>query len=673
MKRFLSLFIAAAVAMITHATVTVTKNPTGTVTITVVGEAGQIGEAAAWGSYDYSTAISDGDKALIKMAKSVIIKGNVSSLDMKVIVGKSADNNNHNWNLDNLDMSEAVLNVSLEKGTNDHFPLVPNFYTHINAKTVSLPKSQGTSIPASFGDCFGADLESIVIPEGYVSIGNSAFIEKSKLKNVEMPEGITTIGSSVFTRTAISSITLPNTLESIGNNAFQQCSALKVIVFPASLKSLGENVFNNTKLEDVYFLGAEAPTVHADTFDEGTYHGNNSFSPTTYSAAEPIGDTKNGYAERRNYVNDANTMGLMHLRADLTDEQRAKYTDITRQYERKPNANTPGYWDGFYDLYFGADMVWPGSAAYQQSRTNADNGTLWNGTDSYDKGKYQGLHRFSLAANNVYVTDTKKWPFDRIKGADQWWTICVPFKMTKAQVREVFGENTEVCKLNAVVRDTEKKRITLKFQDEQMSKAAGDDDMVIKDNIAYMIFPTKPLASGEKYIMENYQIETGSPEPTIVKPTFIPAGSGDDDCSYRFIGNYLSKSENGTVSPIYMPKYSYFLGQSGDKHVFFYQTGTKGKWNPFTATVQVFKGQEHTNIDDSFIESSGAKAFSLFGLASVDDTNGIEEVAVVLGTGSKTVTNVYNLNGQIVRQNSDSLEGLKSGIYIVICCTINGE
>ena len=43
--------------------------------------------------------------------------------------------------------------------------------------------------------------------------------------------------------------------------------------------------------------------------------------------------------------------------------------------------------------------------------------------------------------------------------------------MTKAQVRAVFGDKTEVCKMNAVVRDATHKRITLKFQDEQMAKA----------------------------------------------------------------------------------------------------------------------------------------------------------------------------------------------------------
>ena len=650
----------------TYAKVTVTQGLSGTVTIAVEGEAGQIGVGTSnWPNYDYSTVITESYKKLIKNAKHLVITGNVNSTDMAALVGKNANGNN--WTLEELDMSRAMLVVPLDQNVEDHSPLLPNSYSHIDCKKVSLPKSNGTGIPNSFGNCFGTRLESVVIPEGYTTIGNSAFEGKSALKKVMLPEGVKSIGSSAFIRTAITNITLPNSLETIGDEAFEQCQNLKVIVFPKGLKSIGYRAFYNTKLMDVYFLGKEAPTVHADAFDDGTYRGNNSFKPTNYGDTEPIGDTSHGYAERRNYVNGANTFGLLHLRADLTDDERAKYTDITRQYKVEKDANGSGFYHAFYDLYYGNMKIWPGSHSYQHTREDADDGKLWDGVTTYEKDKYQGLHRFSLTVSNIYNDDTKKWPFDRIKSADQWWTICVPFSMTKAQVRAVFGDDTEVCKMNAVVRDVNHKRITLKFQDEQMAKAISDDAVVLQANIAYMIFPTKPLASGEKYIMENYQMETGSPEPTFVKPTLLPAGSGDNGYTYRFIGTYLSQwqqgVDNGQGTPIYMPKHSYFLGQSGDKHVFFYQTGETGRWNPFTATVQVFKGQSHDNIDDSFNEASCAKTVSLFGLA--DDSTGIDELAVEFGKGKNSAKAVYNLNGQAVRQGTDRLQGLGHGIYIV--------
>lgn len=654
MKRVLLSFAAILWMVATYAKVTVTQEPDGTVTIAVKGEAGQIGtEKENYGNktYEYTNAVSS-YASQIKAVQNVIVKGNINATDVKTLVAKNAVANK--WTLNTLDMGGATIEKIKVEGSEWYasaHTFMPNDQTFIQSKTFVLPLAKDGILPDYFRACLGNAstvpvTERIILPEGYTKIGKSAF------KNVA----------------SLSSIVLPNTLVSVEDEAFVECHSLKVIVFPASLKSLGDKVFSNTKLMDVYFLGKEAPIVHAETFDDGTYRGFDSFNPNAKDeSGNPIGDIKNGYAERRNYVNGANTFGLLHLRADLTDDERAKYTDITRQYKVEKDANGSGFYHAFYDLYYGNMKIWPGSHSYQHTRDDADRGTLWDKHTPYDKDKYQGLHRFSLTVSNIYNDDTKKWPFDRIKSADQWWTICIPFSMTKAQVRAVFGDDTEVCKMNAVVRDANHKRITLKFQDEQMAKAISDDAVVLQANIAYMIFPTKPLASGEKYIMENYQMETGSPEPTFVKPTLLPAGSGDNGYTYRFIGTYLSQwqqgVDNGQGTPIYMPKHSYFLGQSGDKHVFFYQTGETGRWNPFTATVQVFKGQSHDNIDDSFNEASGAKTVSLFGLA--DDSTGIDELAVEFGKGKNSVKAVYNLNGQAVRQGTDSLQGLGHGIYIV--------
>ena len=58
MRKILLLFVAAIVAASAHASVKVTENPSGTVTIAVEGEAGQIGvENIQWGnkSYDYAS------------------------------------------------------------------------------------------------------------------------------------------------------------------------------------------------------------------------------------------------------------------------------------------------------------------------------------------------------------------------------------------------------------------------------------------------------------------------------------------------------------------------------------------------------------------------------------------------------------------------------------------
>lgn len=633
-----------------HASVKVTENPSGTVTIAVNGAAGQIGvENIQWGnkSYDYASGMTAAYQALIKTAQNVIITGNINSDDIKTLVAKNQNGNT--WTLNTLDMKGASIDKITVEGSEwyaSSHTFMPNGNTRISCKKFVFPHTNDGIVPDYFSACFqrtNSQLETVIIPNGYKSIGKKA-----------------------FNNTTIKHITLPNSLESIGEEAFVECHNLKTIAFPAGLKTIGDKAFNNTKLMDVYFLGKEAPIVGNDAFDAGTYKGNGGFAPTNYSDTNPIGDTKNGYAERRNYINGANTFGLLHLRADLTNEQRAKYTDITRDYKvEKIDENNPNsFYKAFYDLYYGKMKIWPGRVSYEKTFNDAVAGTLWDGTTTYDKDKYMGLHKFTITVSNVYNDDTEKWKFG--KKGQQWWTICVPFNMTKAQVTAVFGANTEVCKMNEVVRNKEKRRITLKFKDDQYKNAASDDAIVIKAHEAYMIFPTASPTLDLTF--EGYQLEEGSPIPTIISATEEGSVTENGGYTYRFIGNYLStwnaNENNGVGKPIYMPQYTYFLGAKGGKHVFFYQTGTTGKWNPFSATVQVFKGQTNFGIDDSFVTESGAKTASFFGTEDDSHTTGIEDVTIEAGNSPATSV-VYTLDGRIAGRGQQALNGLKSGIYIV--------
>lgn len=650
MRKILLLFVAAIVAASAHASVKVTENPSGTVTIAVNGAAGQIGvENIQWGnkSYDYASGMTAAYQALIKTAQNVIITGNINSDDIKTLVAKNQNGNT--WTLNTLDMKGASIDKITVEGSEwyaSSHTFMPNGNTRISCKKFVFPHTNDGIVPDYFSACFqrtNSQLETVIIPNGYKSIGKKA-----------------------FNNTTIKHITLPNSLESIGEEAFVECANLKTIAFPAGLKTIGDKAFNNTKLMDVYFLGKEAPIVGNDAFDAGTYKGNGGFAPTNYSDTNPIGDTKNGYAERRNYINGANTFGLLHLRADLTNEQRAKYTDITRDYRvEKIDENNPNsFYKAFYDLYYGKMKIWPGRVSYEKTFNDAVAGKLWNGTTTYDKDKYMGLHKFTITVSNVYNDDTEKWKFG--KKGQQWWTICVPFNMTKAQVTAVFGANTEVCKMNEVVRNKEKRRITLKFKDDQYKNAASDDAIVIKAHEAYMIFPTASPTLDLTF--EGYQLEEGSPFPTIISATEEGCVTENGGYTYRFIGNYLStwnaNENNGVGKPIYMPQYTYFLGAKGGKHVFFYQTGTTGKWNPFSATVQVFKGQTNFGIDDSFVTESGAKTSSLFGTTEDITPTGISDVVIEAGNNLATSV-VYTLDGRIAGRGQQALNGLKSGIYIV--------
>jgi len=648
------------------AAVSVTENPTGTVTITVVGDPGQIGTK---GSYVYNTSnINTAAQTLIKNATTLIIKGNINSDDIKTLVWQNQVNNN--WTIKNLDMGAATISkisvVANQYSVTSH-DFMPQNWTKIDCTNVVLPVASDGILPNNFGSCFTNTLVSVTLPAGYTSLGDYTFFFKSSLTTVNLPEGLLSIGRNAFDQSSISYITLPNTLESIGIEAFKQCQQLTTITFPKNMKSIGDNAFSLTYPKDVYFLGSEAPVVGPNAFDGVTYHGNNGFTPTNYSDAQPIGDTNNGYAERRNYmvVNGTQSFGVLHLRADLTNKQRAKYIDITRNYEVAIYNNK---YKAYYDLYYGSMKIWPGQYSWQQAYNTADSLLLWDRTTTYD-ANYEGLHKFVLVTNDVYVDDAQNWPFGT-KG-QQWWTICVPFNMTKAQVRTTFGENTEVCKLSGVVRNQELKTITLKFQDDVYSSASTDGDIVIKAHESYMIFPTVSPTVDIKF--NGYKLVEGGALPSIITATKEGTSTETANYTYRFIGNYLSTWDadvnNGVGQPINMPQYAYFLGAKDTKHVFFYQLGTTGKWNLYTSTVQVFNSatntaQTYAGEDDSFIFTPGAKMGTLFGSSFEDYTTNIE-LPTLSGRTMGNEQNVYNLQGQLISKNNTSLDTLPEGIYIV--------
>jgi hypothetical protein len=90
------------------------------------------------------------------------------------------------------------------------------------------------------------------------------------------------------------------------------------------------------------------------------------------------------------------------------------------------------------------------------------------------------------------------------------------------------------------------------------------------------------------------------------------------------------------------------------KPKFFKAKGTKKGWSPYCALV------ESSNV------SAGAKEFNVLDV----DFNKTDVVVTKIGTPTiqipviKTDNKIYNLNGQVVRENSKDTNGLK-GIYVV--------
>lgn len=100
------------------------------------------------------------------------------------------------------------------------------------------------------GNAFrGLHVQEIIIPDGVVAIGDSAFT-KTALTSVELPNSITYIGNGAFASCAeLTSVTLPENLLSLSANLFWGCGKLENVTWPKNLEVIGENAFGWSPFE----------------------------------------------------------------------------------------------------------------------------------------------------------------------------------------------------------------------------------------------------------------------------------------------------------------------------------------------------------------------------------------------------------------------------------------
>lgn len=723
----------------------------------------------------------------------------------------AADGANGTLALTNLTLPLTNKTSVLNEGTGDYVDkmVVPTqVISTLNPvpTTVTIPEGYERVGDEAFAN---SSITKIIFPKSLTLIGERAFENCKNIASITLNEGLENIGKKAFMSTSLTTLKFPSTLQIIHDEAFRDCfiyglkfnAGLKFIgkgafalhrkdkaettlEIPASMRYIGAIAFGHRRYQDVFFYGENAPlmpfgtienwSATASAFDEITLMGNNGFHPTKGDISD---DANIGYANRENYKNQGVYFCLLHYPKDLTDEQRAAYTDITRVYKTVEEGQTFYYGQnehnpysyhevgqeteelkfspytaskktscGFQDTYLGRQYIWPSQEEWTRSYVVNSLGYNWNGKDKYlptlsdedlkvlayagykvadgdhpadeATGYYSleklqmmahmGTRQFPLGNDDVNVDkkpeEEPTYPIN-IKGG-QWWTICVPFDMTKAQVDKVFGPGTHVCRFNKVERvvNSEKKEKSIKLfftndvyihkstkdTEGHYTTSAGtpvaDDDIVIYAHESYMIYPTNNDADANSmYNIRNYTLVTGSPLPTLVKANEHFTGgaqqsaSGDADWNkeYRFVGNYqtavaVAASEQGNSSEetvardmknVIVPQYSYIYAQKKgtSKAQFWFYTGKEMLWGANKCVVQATERDGGKSDFNTYFGGNGsarAKELSFFG--TDDEVTGIENVEIIAGNENDTQI-VYNLNGQVVNGNLNSLQ---KGIYI---------
>lgn len=238
---------------------------------------------------------------------------------------------------------------------------------------------------------------------------------------------------------------------------------------------------------------------------------------------------------------------------------------------------------------------------------------------------------------------------------DKWNSLVLPVNLTAQQVKTAFGADTKLSDLHHTSSDG--KRIF--FEKVDLSVADAD---AIEAGKLYIIKPQNAMPTGQDekkrtlndgvteitsstsyYTINQVSLTSSDLKADVVQTDFVPS---TEDKGIKMVGTYVQKKPAEGHS---IPANSYILSDG----TWYYHT--KGVKN-----VKGLRGWIQTNANPS---SSGTKFF-INGVEEGEAT-AIEGIESSMEVSKRINSNIYNLNGQLVRSNSVSAEGLDKGIYII--------
>ena len=209
-----------------------------------------------------------------------------------------------------------------------------------------------------------------------------------------------------------------------------------------------------------------------------------------------------------------------------------------------------------------------------------------------------------------------------------WNSIILPVDMTAAQVKEAFGENTQLAEFRALENNW------IKFS---TVNVAGED-VVLKKNTPYIIYPTKePLANYEYTINGETNILNG--------PVYVANG-----IDYVDQTSELEHTVDGT-GMTYTGSYSNSNTVEKDSYMF-----SKGD---LIHTKKDHEVKAYRCWLKEDMQTGRMLMFSLDG-NGIGGTTGIH---VIEENKQNTNTGIYNLGG--VRMNTNNVDKLPKGVYVV--------
>lgn len=246
---------------------------------------------------------------------------------------------------------------------------------------------------------------------------------------------------------------------------------------------------------------------------------------------------------------------------------------------------------------------------------------------------------------------------------EAWNSLILPVNLTREQLQLAFGNNVKLSKKNT---EASENPYIIEFTSIDISNTPANT-IVLEAGVPYIIKParllqTTPAPGGDTYeVINRREGNTTFGEITFTEPYFTitqvmldkkvenatVTGNGGNAYNCGNAGDMFFKGTYTQQSSV-IPKGSYLL--------------SNGQWYHMTVGVNNVKGFR-TWLEPASGNTDANVIFSVDGVIDGNEPTAIE--GIVNGSEAKADNKVYNMNGQVVRNSSASLEGLPKGVYIV--------
>lgn len=331
----------------------------------------------------------------------------------------------------------------------------------------------------------------------------------------------------------------------------------------------------------------------------------------------------------------------------------------------------------FETLSFGIQV---GSAADESQDADAE---AWTCFDNFkieylgtppntlilDEDQEDGAYINAQAADDNKTLQKSVVYLHRTMNTDKWNSLVLPISLNVGQVKSIFGDQVHISEFKGAYDENHPQRIIF---DPITANRNDPDAIAIEEGKLYLVKPTAdggmPQGQTEKTFTYNGKTISVTNYYTIVGVTFkqqkdvkdinysarVEGTKGSEEYGtaqqVQFVGTYVKCFDTNNNIPVN----SYVLNGNnvgGIEGLWYYRTvktNTKG-----------FRGWLETIGD----RPSKGIEYEINGV--VDQVNGDATAIEGIEAEQQHDANIYNLNGQLVRQGATSTEGLPSGLYIV--------